>query len=194
MKSILYTFLFVFFVNCNPTPKTSTTLAQNSTAMVKSTSENTVNFNTTFLHEYPKNKDPYTLGIRIQQVGKNTYALEIDMQLQQGAFFVSPNSKRDFKGKFSVKLSENDKINATNTLQEIPLSKEEFDAHPYVNGYVNWVKQNTTYRQQIKINPKEDFKIPGVIRFVIEPRCTLEEIGFILIYENGELKVRRDLC
>lgn len=139
-------------------------------------------------------KSPYDIFIDIKKVGKDVYNLVIKMELQDGSFYVSPNSVRDFKGKFLMNINENDRLKKVSNLIEKPLSIEIFDEHPFVQGNVNWVKKNTTYTQKLKLNSDKDFQIPGVIQFVIEPRCTLEKIPFTIIYENGEMKIDLNRC
>ena len=139
-------------------------------------------------NEIPTNKEPYVLTLNAMEMENANYAFEIQVELNNGAHFVSPNAKRDFKGKFVVKIDDNDKIEEEGLLIETPLSKEEYDSHPFVDGNVNWVRVNTTYKQLIKRASNEDFQVMGHIQFTIEPRCSLEKVAFIIKYENGEMK------
>ena len=116
------------------------------------------------------------------------------MKLYDNAFFVSPNAKREFLGKFKFVIDDNDKFNQEGALLEAPLSKEEFDPHPFVNGHVNWVKENTTYKQQLQLTTEKDFEVMGFIQFTIEPRCTLEKIPIIIKYSNAKLKAEIFQC
>lgn len=168
----------------------------------KSVAQNnqTNNFNSpyyanSFAYNTSKELNPYEVNMKTFQIDKDTYSMEINMKLFQGSFFVSPKSKGDFKGKFNIEFKDNKHIELETGLTETPLSKETFDPHPYVNGYVNWVKKNTIYHKNFKLKTRnENFIVSGVIRFVIEPRCTLEEIPFTLVYENGELRIQEDMC
>jgi len=133
--------------------------------------------------------EPYEIDIQINEVGKNEYQLVIKMELQNGAHFVSPNAKRDFTGKFFMDLGSYEHLAFDGILLETPRSVEEIDPHPFVGGPVNWVRENTTYTQTLKLLSKDDFEVFGRIRFTIEPRCTLEEIPFAISYKNGVAKI-----
>ena len=134
--------------------------------------------------------EPYDLKIEIEKMENNDYILETSMVLDNGSAFVSPNSKGDFKGKFSIAIKKNDKLILDDNLIETPLSVEEYNSHPFVGGYANWVKVSTTYRQQLHLISQEDFEVSGFVRFVIEPRCTREQIGFTILHHSGEMKVQ----
>jgi hypothetical protein len=132
--------------------------------------------------------NPYNIKLDSHKLDNDTYDLEIRMELNDGAHFVSPNSKGNYTGIFTVVIDENDKIERSASILETPLSVEEFDPHPFTNGYINWVRINTTYKQEIKRNKDGDFEVRGHIQFTIEPRCSLEKIPFIIKYKNGEMK------
>ncbi|TBN06727.1 hypothetical protein EYD45_02260 [Hyunsoonleella flava] len=138
--------------------------------------------------------NPYKTSLRLQPSWDNRYNLIVDMELIQGAYFISPNSTRDFKGKFTIELETSPDIKLIDGLIEYPLTKEENDPHPFVNGKVNWVRENTTYTQKIKLMTDEDFTVRGLIRFTIEPRCTLEKIPIVIFMDKGELKFEIDNC
>ncbi len=133
--------------------------------------------------------EPYKIDIQINEAGKNEYQLIIKMELHNGAHFVSPNAKRDFTGKFFMNLGSYEHFTFDGILVEAPRSVEEVDPHPFVGGPVNWVRENTTYTQSLKLLSNHDFEVFGKIRFTIEPRCTLEEIPFAISYKNGVAKI-----
>ncbi len=132
---------------------------------------------------------PYDINFKLQPLENDICDFIIDMRLYNGAHFVSPNAKRDFSGKFKIILEENNKLEFLDKLSESPLSVEENDPHPYVDGKVNWIRQNTTYAQKIKFKTDKDFFVKGSIQFTIEPRCTLEQIPFTIFRDSGELKI-----
>jgi hypothetical protein len=144
---------------------------------------------TTFKEPYNPHS-PYHLDLKIENTVANTTLLELFITLRDSSYFVSPNAKRDFKGRFSMTIDENNNVEASGKLIEIPLSVEEIDTHPYVNGSVNWVRENTTYKLPLKVKTNKDFEVSGLIRFTIEPRCSLEEIPFIVSQKSGKLTVR----
>lgn len=79
-------------------------------------------------------------------------------------------------------------------LIETPPSVEEYDPHPFVNGYVNWVRENTSYQQQIKRLSDGTFVVKGFVQFTIEPRCTLEKIPFFIKYNQSDMRVEVARC
>lgn len=112
------------------------------------------------------------------------------MNLKKDAYFVSPNAKRDFSGKFTIVVND-PKIVTKGTITETPLSKEELDKG---EGLVNFVRGNTHYKQTLKILSNENFEVMGYVQFTIEPRCTMEKVPFILSYVDGKLILRADGC
>lgn len=145
-------------------------------------------------NSFMDDSNPYNTKLRLQPSYDNRYNLVIDMELNNGAHFVSPNSKRNFKGKFTVTFENAPHIKLIDGLIEYPLTVEEHDDHPFVNGKVNWVRENTTYTQKIKVKTNKDFTVNGFIQFTIEPRCTLEKIPIVIFQDRGKLKFEIDNC
>lgn len=140
------------------------------------------------------NRSPYETGLKIELMENNTYRLVIDMKLFDGAHFVSPFSKVDYKGRFRITINDEDQIQLVEKLTETPSTVEEYDNHPFVNGPINWVKENTTYKQPFEVLTEKDFSVQGNIQFTIEPRCTTEFIPFSIYSKNGKLEVKVDGC
>lgn len=136
----------------------------------------------------------YTSIIRVDKQSDDIYVLSIQMNLKKDAYFVSPNAKGHFSGKFTIVLPEVDQLQRSGVILETPLSKEEFDSHPFVNGPVNWVRIDTNYKQTLKVISKENFEVSGYLQFTIEPRCTMEKVPFILSYVDGKLSLKMDGC
>lgn len=133
--------------------------------------------------------DPYDLNYELQQISDRKYKLITYVTLRGGSFFVSPFSTTEFKGRFRLETAITDKLKLEKEHTESPRSIEEIDPHRFVNGPVNWVSSDTRYEHLISITAEDDFCIGGKYQFVIEPRCTLEEIPFILEYKNGKLSI-----
>lgn len=138
--------------------------------------------------------EDYELKLEINKLENEVYDLVISMYLKDGSHYVSPNAKRDFKGKFTVQFNESDMLKIVSDLIETPPSVEEFDPHPFVNGNVNWVRENTSYNQKLQPTVDNDFMVEGLIQFTIEPRCTLEKIPFFIKYEAGQMRVEIARC
>lgn len=138
--------------------------------------------------------EPYQLTLKMLKLENDMYDFIVGMQLYNGSYYVSPNAKRDFKGKFTILIDDTEEFQLISDLIETPLSVEEFDPHPFVNGNVNWVRENTTYNQKIQRRSDTDFQVMGKIQFTIEPRCTLEQIPIIIKFKDGEMRAEIFQC
>lgn len=201
MKTITLIFSLIILVSCKKT-LTPVEVAAASVNLgtevnfpelkVKSSSTMENAYNTKTEAVYPA--EDYTLTFSVNTLNTNVYELVIAMELKNNAYYVSPNAKRDFKGKFTLELKEDNKLHSISDLIETPLSIEEIDMHPFVNGTVNWVRENTNYKLQLERNWEADFHILGHVQFTIEPKCTLEIVPIILKYKDGKLKVEIFMC
>ncbi|RBA28193.1 hypothetical protein DPN68_08550 [Flavobacterium tibetense] len=162
---------------------------------IATTTENTKNTEVTFFNDDLVFKDElYTAILRVDKQQNETYQMDIQMHLKKGAYFVSPNAKGNFSGRFTLVLTENDKLQRSGAIIETPLSVEEFDNHPFVNSPINTIRVTTNYKQSFAVLSKKDFEVTGYLQFTIEPRCTLEKVPFVLSYTNGKLSVRMNGC
>jgi hypothetical protein len=131
----------------------------------------------------------YTAIIRIDKQSDKEHLLSIQMNLKKDGYFVSPTEPGSFTGKFTIVLTEPQHLQTNGAIIETPLSKVDEN-----QGFVKWVRQNTHYKQSLKVLTKENFEVYGYIQFTIEPRCSLEKIPFILSYVDGKLSLKRDGC
>lgn len=151
----------------------------------------TLNIENSIKTDFPiPNETPYNIMFDIETTKNNNSFLVISIELNNESYFVSPNAKRDFKGKFYMDLGSYTDVDFEGNIIETPLSVEEIDS----NRTVNLVRENTTYKQALKLKTKDDFEVFGRIRFTIEPRCTLEEIPFGIIRKDGVLKITSPKC
>lgn len=139
-------------------------------------------------------KESYEVKFSLEKLNDNSYNIVVKMFLHNNSYYVSPYSRRDFKGKFKLNITPNNNLTIDNFLIESPQSQEEYDSHPFVNGLVNWVRVNTSYKKQLFINTKENFITNGFIQFTIEPKCTLEKIPFMITQKNGNLSIELGGC
>ncbi|MFY7743399.1 MAG: hypothetical protein ACOVQR_12180 [Flavobacterium sp.] len=131
----------------------------------------------------------YTAIIRIDKQSDKEHLLSIQMNVKNNGYFVSPTELGSFTGKFTIVLTEPQHLQTNGAIIETPLSKVDEN-----EGFVKLVRQNTHYKQSLKVLNKENFEVSGHIQFTIEPRCTLEKIPFILSYVDGKLSVKMDGC
>lgn len=137
---------------------------------------------------------PYDVEFRIEKNDEGEHLLVTDMKLHGGSFFVSPFTDTGFKGKFRIEAAPNDNLEIGPDFTETPPTITVVDPHQFVNGPINWVTKDTKYEHPLKLNSTQDFEIGGKLIFVIEPKCTLEEVPIIFKYKNGVLTVEPWKC
>lgn len=138
--------------------------------------------------------EPYTIEFDIMESHTGLPTLIVDMKLADGSHYVSPHSTGDFSGKFSVYFEEGSELDLRDPFVETPRSYEIYDPHPLVRGNVNLVRVDTHYEYPLQIDAKGDFETIGTVRFTIEPRCTLEQISFVIKRKDGKLTIEKNLC
>ena len=137
---------------------------------------------------------PYEIAYSVEKRSDGQFVMITNMKLFGGSFYVSPHSTTDFTGKFRIEVAPNKGLSIEDDFIETPRSEEVIDPHRFVNGPVNWVSENTKYEYPLKVSSKEDFDIGGKIIFVIEPKCTLEEIPVMFKYRSGVLTIEPWKC
>ncbi|MBP9153088.1 MAG: hypothetical protein KBF73_12455 [Flavobacteriales bacterium] len=144
-------------------------------------------------HEIARNH-PYDVQFKVEKTEESEFKLITLMDLHGGSFYVSPNTKMGFSGMFRIEVAPNDNLSVGADFVETPRSETVIDPHQFVHGPVNWVTQDTKYEHSLKLNTKEDFEIGGKLIFVIEPKCTMEEVPVLFKYKNGVLTVEKWKC
>ncbi len=147
-----------------------------------------VNFPTFNVNDVIKTQD-YDVQFRIDSLGNNEFELEVYMELAKGSFFVSPHSKGDYMGQWNISLVDSTNLEWNDEIVESPVSQETID--PWEGGLVNFVEESTSYKQKFKLLTEENFKVLGLIRFVIEPRCTMQHVRFIITYNSGKIQIKK---
>lgn len=135
--------------------------------------------------------EPYNIKFQIKKVKDNKYYLVVDMELEEGNKFISPHTRTKFNGLFNISLEKNIHLKMDSIFIETPRSVEELDMHPFSSGLVNWVRVNTTYQHELQVISHDDFDVMGMVQFVIEPKCTLEEIEFTISQRSGQLEIKK---
>lgn len=136
-------------------------------------------------------REPYNVGIEVIEKEVGQFYLVINIDLSEGSYYASPYADDAFSGKFNVKLDESEKVRLGESFTESPRSIAPIDPLTLVNEKVNWVRSDTTYNYPLYISTTGDFHVDGEIRFVIEPRCTMERIQFTIQRVDGTLVVRQ---
>ncbi len=174
---------------------TSTSCSSESTETTIEKQE-TQKFESTIIEEFPELSDYYGISFSINNPDikseeNDTPSLSVFMKINKGNHILSPYSSKRYSGRFSITIEDNQKLLMDTTFIETPLSKEEFDPHPFINGLVNRVEVSTNYEHQLTVIGETDFEVTGMVGFTIEPSCTFEEIPFTISYKSGILEVRK---
>lgn len=136
-------------------------------------------------------EDPYKIEFSLNQLSATQYEVVIQMiLLDSNAFFGSPQSSDRINGAFSLDFGDTNHISIIGNLIESPVA--ELRTNEFGPRMIHEVHENTTYTQTIELKTKADFYMIGRVRFVIEPKCTLEEKHFSLKMTNGVLTLGTD--
>jgi len=133
--------------------------------------------------------DSFDIKLQIDGVGENLYNLATTIVLKNGSYVISPFSKDDIYGHFSISIAKSDALIVRETMLEMPNSIEEFDS--IIEKPVKFVRVNTSYKQQVKVMTKEEFEVSGLIEFVLEPSCVPYDVEFIISQHSGKLQVKK---
>ena len=137
---------------------------------------------------------PYDVEFKVEKPAEGQFVLITSMKLYGGSFYVSPHTETDFDGLFKVEVAPNNDLSIGSEFVETPRTETVIDPHQFVHGPINWVTEDTRYDHPLKVNSDEDFMIGGKLIFVIEPKCTLEEVPIMFKYKNGVLTVEKWGC
>lgn len=184
MNNSFFFGLLLLSFNYNCAEVNSQDLAQNTKA-VDSVFVGQTHFSDDLVREDPL----YTAIVCVDKQNDKEHLLSIQMNVKKDGYFVSPTEPGSFTGKFTIVLTEPQHLQTNGAIMETPLSKVDEN-----EGFVKLVRQNTHYKQSLKVLTNENFEVSGHIQFTIEPRCTLEKIPFILSYVDGKLSVKMDGC
>ena len=182
MKTVFALFLLTFIINGHQ--KKQTISKKEVTKTIKKTNVNN--------KVYTVNHKDYTLKMKIERKNKEQYFLVIDINLYNGSSFVSPFEEKDFSGKFFMDLGSDKNLSFNGSIIETPKASIIYDT--FNNTEVKLAKEKARYTQLLKIHSKDSFEVMGRIQFVIEPRCTLEEIPFKLSYKEGVFSFSDPKC
>ncbi len=136
----------------------------------------------------------YNINIEIIKTPTDDYNLVISVDLKNDSYYVSPNTKKEYKGKFYMDFGSYKAVSFSGKLQENKLEKSDIDPYQKVDDPENWVFGNAVFTQKLNLKTTEDFFVMGRIKFVIEPRCTMENIPFMISFKNGKMNITEAKC
>lgn len=130
----------------------------------------------------------FEINLDIDKSNDTQYSLTVDFKLDKGSYIISPFSKDDFYLPFSIAINES-KFIQPGQLLEAPITVEELDT--IINKQVRFVRENTTFTQNIKVLNQDDFEVTGLIEFLIEPQCIPYDVEFVISKNSGKLNVEK---
>ncbi|MDX1349189.1 MAG: hypothetical protein R3279_03015 [Putridiphycobacter sp.] len=137
-------------------------------------------------------QDPYKVVYSLRNITKTKYKFSIHMiLLDSNAYFGSPQSSDRISGAFSLDFGDTTNISLIGELVEFPVA--QLKSNKFGPRMIHEVHENTTYTQAFELKTQTNFNTIGRVRFVIEPKCTLEELHFGLKMESGKLTVIEDI-
>ncbi|MFK7806739.1 MAG: hypothetical protein AB8F74_02960 [Saprospiraceae bacterium] len=150
-----------------------------------------LNFIATAQVQFPLygDKESFDIKFEIEKTDKEEYFLVASIELSEDSYVVSPFSKDDTYGHFIISIAENKYLTKGTELLEIPPSTEEYD--PILEEPVHFVRVNTTYKQKLKLNSTNDFKVSGLLEFLLEPACIPYDVEFLISSSSGVLEVEK---
>ncbi len=134
-----------------------------------------------------KEKDPYDINFDVDQESRQ---LLIQIDLDSGSYYLSPNTPGTFKGLLKVNFSENKFITINEKIHVNPVPVRE--ENEWGEGLVDIIRQSTVHSLGYHLKTNEDFNIQGSVQFVIEPKCTLEKIPVTIYRKDGKLNFVRN--
>ena len=141
-------------------------------------------FKPAYLFEEP---DPYELDFEIEKTEENVYKIVATIDFFDGAYVGSPLSDNGFTGLFTIDIAESEHVRLDDHIEESPRSIRMFNEREGVP--VNIVNVKTTYKQVLHLSTDTDFDCGGKITFTIEPKCTFEQIPFMIKSRAGKLTI-----
>lgn len=179
MKKVIIIFSVLLCISC---------AVDDQNKEIKTVKE-TISSGDTKTFNIPKSTDdPYEIDFKVDKVNAKEYSLIVSIDLDNGAYFISPHSKGNYKGIFVISVEDNNKIILTDTIIETPQSVEKKDPWSGEPAYV--VDVNTIYKQNFTLTSDQNFEVTGRVQFTIEPKCTYEQIGFVISYHSGKVSVK----
>mgnify|MGYP000319827569 CR=1 FL=1 len=131
----------------------------------------------------------FDLSLGITNLVDNSYNMSVNLDLEPGAYVVSPYSEDTTYMHFNMFFPETNMLKANSDLLEEPRSVEEFD--PILARKVRFIREKTTFQKKLTVLTTSDFEIEGRITFMIEPRCVPYDVVFSLKQSQGKLSIKQ---
>lgn len=118
--------------------------------------------------------------------GMKMNILTFTVELDSGCYFVSPHSS-GYHQRLIFSIEDTDSLLLNDVLLESPQTFEEYGDISNKRG--GFVRETTTYYQNVIVNSQNDFEVSGLIWFEVRPVCQPYEIEFIISHSSVRLEV-----
>ncbi|WP_103070634.1 hypothetical protein [Aquimarina sediminis] len=138
---------------------------------------------------FPEINPPYQIKLDIDSTNNNQYNLIISIDIYDKDFLESPHSNGKFVNNLTISIDKTKNLSSKGSNLELPMPSEQ----PYsLEGkQPNLVKRSSVYTQKLTINSHDDFEIAGLLRFIVEPNYTMENVKFVISQQSGVLSIKK---
>ena len=130
----------------------------------------------------------FEITFDIDQEKNGEASLTFEFTIDSGYYFVSPHSE-GFHQRLIFSIEDTDSLLLNGELIEYPLAREEYDKLSDKQG--KFVRENTTYNQNLIIGSQNDFEVSGLIWLEMRPNCQPYEIRFVVSNRSGKLMIEK---
>ncbi len=198
MKQFITFVLLVISSSCTNSQEQKVTTQE--PLMVKNSQPITVK-NIQLKNSYTVKHKDYTLNFKVEKVAAKNAFLVMEIKLYNNSYYVSPHDTRGMKGKLMMDFGSYKDIEFSGKIIANPpfapnkvIAPRTENNAPKYNEMKGAIKEDVTYKQPLIIKANGDFEVFGRVKFVIEPRCTLEEIPLKIIYKAGKFTFGDPKC
>jgi hypothetical protein len=129
---------------------------------------------------------PFKLGLGIGYDQDEPW-LNMDLELNDSSWIVSPFSTDGFYLPFSVSLEDSKHVKLAGNITERPTSLTEFDS--LIKKEVQLVREPTVFSHRLDASKLKDEVVKGKIEFMIEPLCVPYTVDFVISRDDGIVSV-----
>lgn len=140
------------------------------------------------LKKFSPLQESFDLKLDIKKVNDKEYTLINTIELENDSYVISPFSKDEVYGHFTVSLVENKHLDLEDSIIEFPESVEEYDS--IIEEKVRFVREKTIYNQNIKLIETGDFEVRALTWFLIEPQCVPIDVEYVISYKEGKMEIK----
>lgn len=129
----------------------------------------------------------FEINFEIHQQNDEMAALTFELVPDPEYYLVSPHSE-GFHQRLIFSIENNDQLLLDGDLIEAPKTEREYDKLTDKEG--SFVREPTTYKQNLIVNTQNDFEVDGLIWLEILPNGQAYEIHFVLSYRSRKLSIK----